>query len=188
MAMPALEQRYWTAADVRALPDDGNRYECIDGELLVTPAPRGGHQAALSELFRRVDAYVTPRGLGILLWSPADIELEPGSLVQPDLFVARLAPGITKFRNWSEIVGLELALEVLSPSTARYDRMVKRKFYQRAGVTEYWIVDLDARLIERWRPQDDKPEIVFETLQWQPADAADALVLDVAGFFAALCE
>ena len=188
MAMPALAPRYWTAAAVRELPDDGNRYECIDGELLVTPAPRGGHQAALSELFRRVDAYVTPHRLGVLLWSPADIELEPGSLVQPDLFVARLAPGVTKFRNWTEIVGLELAIEVLSPSTARYDRMVKRRFYQRAGVTEYWIVDLDARLIERWRPEDEKPEIVFTTLRWQPSGAPEPLMLDVAGFFAAVCD
>lgn len=186
MAMPALEHRYWTAADVRELPDDGNRYECIDGELLVTPAPRGRHQYALPEMFRRLDAYVTLRGLGVLLWSPADIELEPDSLVQPDLFVARLRPGITRFRDWTEIAGLELAVEVLSPSTARYDRMVKRKFYQRAGVTEYWIVDLDARLIERWRPKDDRPEIALETLRWQPTGATDPLDFDVAMYFTAL--
>ncbi|HRQ78507.1 MAG TPA: Uma2 family endonuclease [Gemmatimonadaceae bacterium] len=188
MAMPALEHRDWTAADVRELPDDGNRYECIDGELLVTPAPRGRHQAALSELFRRLDAYVTPRGLGELLWSPADIELAPDSLVQPDLFVARLRPGVSRFRDWTEIVGLELAIEVLSPSTARYDRMVKRKFYQRASVSEYWIVDLDARLIERWRPQDERPEIAHETMRWQPGAAAEALELDVAGYFALLVD
>jgi Uma2 family endonuclease len=188
MAMPALEPRYWTAADVRELPDDGNRYECIDGELLVTPAPRGGHQAALRDLFRLLDSFVQRNAIGDFLWSPADIELEPDSLVQPDLFVARLGPGITKFRNWTEIVGLELAIEVLSPSTARYDRLVKRRFYQRAGVTEYWIVDLDARLIERWRPQDEKPEIAIETLRWQPAGAGEALTLDVAGFFAELCD
>lgn len=188
MAMPALEHRYWTAADVRELPDDGNRYECIAGELLVTPAPRGRHQAALSELFRRLDAYVTPRGLGVLLWSPADIALEPDSLVQPDLFVARLRPGVTRFGDWPEIAGLELAIEVLSPSTARYDRMVKRQFYQRALVSEYWIVDLDAQLIERWRPQDERPEIIHETLRWQPSGAAEALELDVARFFAAVCD
>lgn len=188
MAMPALEHRYWTAADVRELPDDGNRYECIDGELLVTPAPRGRHQAALRDLFRILDPYVQRHGVGDFLWSPADIELEPGSLVQPDLFVARLLPGITRFRDWTDIAGLELAVEVLSPSTARYDRMVKRKFYQRAGVTEYWIVDLDARLIERWRPQDDRPEILHGSLRWQPCGAPEPLDFEVAAYFARLAD
>lgn len=186
MAMPALEHRYWTATDVRALPDDGNRYECIGGELLVTPAPRGRHQAALRDLFRILDPYVQRHGVGDVLWSPADIELEPDSLVQPDLFVARLRPGVRRFRDWTDIAGLVLAIEVLSPSTAHYDRMVKRQFYQRAGVSEYWIVDLDARLIERWRPQDERPEIVHELMRWQPGGAPEALDFDVARFFAPL--
>jgi len=188
MAMPTLAPRYWTAADVRELPDDGNRYECIDGELLVTPAPRGGHQAAIRDLFRLLDPYVKAHAVGEILWSPADIELEPDNLVQPDLFVARLLPQITKFRNWADIAGLALAVEVLSPSTARYDREVKRRFYQRAGVSEYWIVDVDARCIERWRPAVAQPEVLAESLRWQPVGAGAALEVDVAGFFAALLD
>lgn len=186
MAMPALQERYWTADDVRALPDDGKRYECIDGELLVTPAPRGLHQLALRELFLRLQPYVVEHGLGELLWSPADIELEPKALVQPDLFVLQLKDGITRFRQWTDIRTLLLAIEVLSPSTARYDRVVKRRFFQRTGVAEYWIVDLDAQLVERWRPQDDSPEIISETLRWQPAGVPVPLEISLPAWFAAL--
>lgn len=188
MAMPATVDRYWTAEDVRALPDDGNRYECIDGELLVTPAPRGLHQLALRDMYEALRNFVFAEHLGEFLWSPADIELEPDSLVQPDLFVARHKEPGRRFRNWSDIAGLRLAIEVLSPSTARYDRVVKRAFYLRAGVEEYWIVDLDARLVERWRPGDRSPEIVTERLAWQPAGASAALEVDVAAYFAKLLD
>lgn len=187
MAMPALEHRYWTAADVRELPDDGNRYECIGGELLVTPAPKLRHALAVEELRALLRSFVTRSAVGVLLGAPADVEIEPGTIVQPDLFVARTR-GATKPREWSDIASLELAIEVLSPSTARYDRMVKRQFYQRALVSEYWIVDLDAQLIERWLPQDERPEVLHETLRWQPSGAAEALELDVARYFAAVCD
>ena len=65
-----------------------------------------------------------------------------------------------------------LAVEVLSPSTARADRTVKRRLYQRAGVPEYWIVDLEARLVERWRPADERPEVLTDTLTWRPVSPA----------------
>lgn len=183
MAMPDLVERYWTAEDVRALPEDGNRYECIDGVLLVTPAPRWLHQRAVMALIRSLDAFVSDHSLGEFLSSPADIELEPGTLVQPDLFVALGWPGNAPY-EWHSITGLLLAIEVLSPSTARRDRGVKREFYQRAGVHEYWIVDLDARLIERWTPSSERPEILRETLRWGPAGATEPLEIDLPGFFA----
>ncbi|MBA3854066.1 MAG: Uma2 family endonuclease [Gemmatimonas sp.] len=187
MAMPALEHRFWTAADVRELPDDGNRYECIDGALLVTPAPKPRHALAVEELRALLRGFVLRHGVGVLLGAPADVETTPGTTVQPDLFVARTRLA-RKLVEWSDIAGLELAIEVLSPSTARVDRVVKREFYQRAGVAEYWVVDLDARVIERWRPGDDEPEVVRGTLRWQPRTAAQALELDLAAFFAAVCD
>ncbi len=185
MAMAQLEERYWTAADVRELPEDGNRYECVDGALLVTPAPRGVHQLACRQLFRALDPFVVAHALGELLWSPADIELKPGALVQPDLFVARTAHG-APVRDWGGITGLLLAVEVLSPSSARFDRGSKREFYQRAGVAEYWIVDLDARLIERWRPADERPELLHEAMVWHPDGASDPLRLDLPALFRAV--
>jgi Uma2 family endonuclease len=66
------------------------------------------------------------------------------------------------------VAQLLLVIEVLSPTTARYDRQLKRVRYQREGVPEYWIVDIESRQVERWRPNDEKPEIVVSALDWQP--------------------
>ena len=77
-----------------------------------------------------------------------------------------------------------LAVEILSPGTAIRDRGVKRRLYQREGVPEYWIVDLEARLIERWRPSDLRPEIAHETIEWTPAGATASHMIDLADYFA----
>jgi Uma2 family endonuclease len=181
MGMPQATQE-WTAAMVRALPDDGNRYECVDGELFVTPAPRLLHQRAILALVELLNDHVRRHRLGELLFSPADIEFDPKTLVQPDLFVAPLIAG-RRPRSWPEVKDLLLAVEVLSPSTARADRQVKRRKYQRQGVPEYWIVDLDARLVERWRPGDERPEVVTERLAWRPDPKAPELVIELGAFF-----
>lgn len=182
MGMPALAID-WTAERVRALPDDGNRYEVVDGELLVTPAPAFRHQYVVGELHLRLSEYLRPRGFAHVMMSPADIELDPRTLVQPDLFVFPIGLAV-KVRDWRDIAGLLLAVEVLSPSTARYDRQVKRRRYQREGVPEYWIVDSDARLFERWRPEDERPEILAERLVWLPPGADDPMELALPEMFA----
>ena len=182
MAMPRASEA-WTADAVRAFPDDGNRYELIDGELVVTPAPRYLHQGAILELIRLLDPWLLKAGTASLLMSPADISLGEDEILQPDLFVYRSADG-KPVREWSDIVSLLLVIEVLSPSTAKYDRQLKRRRYQRAGVPEYWVVDLDARLIERWRPADQRPEILDDRLAWSPSADGDALEIDVTKFFA----
>ena len=180
MGMPETTER-WTADRVRALPDDGNRYELIAGELVVTPAPRGIHQAAVRELFRQLDATLVDSEAQVL-WSPADLSLGEDEVLQPDLFVYRTGAGRI-LHEWADITELLLVVEVLSPSTAHYDRVLKRRRYQRAGVPEYWIVDLDARLIERWRPDDDRPEIIADRLQWELLPDAGALELDIGALF-----
>ena len=116
---------------------------------------------------------------------PGDlIEAFDVTLVQPDLFVLRVQPG-KAFRSWKEVGTPLLVIEALSPSTAPRDRGKKRRIYQRAGVAEYWIVDLDARLIERWRPGDERPEIVDERMQWElPGGAKGGF--EVGEIFAAL--
>jgi len=173
----------WTVAGVLRLPDDGKRYEVVDGELLVSPAPSLPHQRALGALYRRLYPFVETHGLGCVLHSPADIEFDDRTLVQPDLFVAPLIEG-RQPRSWKEIRSLVLAVEVLSPSTARADRQIKRRRYQRHGVAEYWIVDLDARLVERWRPADERPEILAERLEWRPMGETPPLEIDLPPFFA----
>lgn len=187
MGMAHCIERYWTAEDVRALPEDGDRYECVDGVLLVTPAPSALHQIACSRMVRLLDPFIERNALGDLLWSPADIELEPRMLVQPDLFVT-LGGAKNPPRVWSGITGLLLAIEVLSPSTARRDRGMKRELYQRAGVREYWIVDLDARCIERWTPTDEYPEVLRDNLRWAPDGASDVLEIDLPSFFARMLD
>ncbi len=181
MPMPDLTKP-WTRDAVLALPDDGNRYELLDGELLVSPSPRPIHQLAVCALYDRIRPYVGEYRLGLTCPAPADLDFRAGQLLQPDLFVIQREPG-QSLLEWSGF-GIPIWIaEVLSPSTAFSDRNRKRKYYLKAGVGEYWIVDCDARLIERWRPGDERPEILTERIEWQPAPAPEALVIDLAEYF-----
>jgi Uma2 family endonuclease len=182
MAMPAVSPRRWTADDVRALPDEpGKRFECVDGELLVSPSPRLPHQSMVGALWRAIEDYVRAQGIGAAFMAPGDLELDRFTLVQPDVYVLPLVAG-RRPRTVEEIGFPSLFVEVLSPSTARYDRVVKRGRYQRYGV-EYWIVDLDARLVERWLPASERPEILTASIRWMPDGAATALVLELEPLF-----
>ena len=182
MGMPALSQStYWTAAMVRELPDDGNRYECIDGELLVTPSPRTIHQVIVGALYRVLSTYVEETGIGLALTSPLDIELDEGMIVQPDVLVSRLVPGLRDGRVSGR--HLFLTVEVLSPSTARRDRGLKRTFYERIGVPEYWIVHPASRLVERWRHGAAPPVWEEGALAWHPEGAARPLTIDLPALF-----
>jgi Uma2 family endonuclease len=190
MAMPAEATApvVWTRAYVLDLidrtPENWIRYELVDGELIVAPAPAARHQIAHSRLFGLLIGYVDRHGLGVVLSSPADISLDPGrkSLLQPNLFVVPRG-GTWPPRSWRDIATLVLVIEILSPSTARHDRTLKRHYYQRNGVPDYWVVDLDRRRVERWRPDDAKPEIVRDQLLWQPDSALPPLVIDLPTLF-----
>jgi len=186
MGMPQTAE-HWTAERVRALPSDGNRYEVIAGELFVTPAPSFDHQDAVVRILVPITEYLERTGAGYPAISPADIEFDAETLVQPDLFVVPLVGG-RRPRRWSDITRLLLAVEVVSQSTARADRTVKRRLFQRVGVPEYWIVDVDARLVERWRPGDARPEIVTDALVWQPDPAQAPLVIELPPLFAAILD
>ena len=183
MGMPQSAPTRWTAEMVRALPDDGNRYEVVDGELLVTPSPIDLHQRAVLFLAVSLHDYLRLFGIGEALPSPADVELDFESMVQPDVFVRGLVDG-RPARGWKSGAPLLLVVEVLSPGTARADRTTKRRRYQRAGIPEYWIVDLDARVVERWRPGDERPEVLGDTLSWVAPGAASPLTIGLAPLFA----
>jgi Uma2 family endonuclease len=181
----AAEEAYhmaMTIEELLALPDDGLRHELLDGVHVVTPAPAYPHQAALLVMIRALDPVLQRSETLALLPSPADIRFGHRILVQPDLFVFRKESG-HRVREWSEIGVPVLAIEFLSPSTASRDRGSKRRIYQRAGVAEYWIVDLDARLVERWRPDDVRPEILDERLVWAPPELAMPVTLDLPAMF-----
>ena len=181
MHMPDVAKR-WTREEVLALPDDGNRHELLDGELLVTPSPAGIHQRAVWKLYDLVRPYVREHRLGLTGLAPSDLDFRTGESLQPDLFVVPLFDRREPL-HWSEFGIPRLIAEVLSPSTAVSDRNRKRTRYQRSGVGEYWIVDTDARLIERWKPEDERPEILTERIEWQPNATAPALDIDLAEYF-----
>ena len=183
MAMPASVSRRWTAAAVRELPDEpGKRFECVDGELLVNPSPRLPHQWAVAALFRVLDAYCGRHDIGAIGMAPSDFELDRFTLVQPDLFIVPLLAGRRPVTP-RELGHPLLFIEVLSPGTARADRVLKRQRYQRHGVP-YWIVDVDARLVERWTPDAERPEVLTGTLTWQPVYTVEPCVLDLDALFA----
>lgn len=181
--MPAVAPRRWTARDVRALPDEpGKRFECVDGELLVNPSPRLPHQWALGALFEALTAYCRRHGIGAVGVAPSDFELDQYTLVQPDLFIVPLVDGRRPVTT--ESLGPPLLfVEILSPSTARADRVLKRRRYQRHGVP-YWIVDVDARVVEVWTPDAERPEVITGALQWHPAGATEPCTLDLDRLFA----
>jgi Uma2 family endonuclease len=155
----------------------------LDGELFVTPAPSMNHQRIVLALLMRFDPYVRRHSLGEVLPSPADIEFSHKRLLQPDVFVFPSASG-RRPRTWRDAGRLLLVAEVLSPSSARADRTNKRDIFQDERVPEYWIVDPDARVIERWRPDDERPEILSRTIEWQPTPAIHPLSIDLPAFFA----
>jgi len=182
MAMPALHTE-WTVDMVRALPDDGNRYEVIDGELFVTRAPSVAHQRAVLELALLVAPYVRAHRIGEAIISPADVVVYgPRKFVQPDLFVVPLVND-APIRAWTEVGRLLLAVEVLSPSTEHTDRGRKRTLYKEKGVPEYWIVNIEDRVVERWRLDDSPLELLSKSLEWQPDFDAPSLVIDLPAYF-----
>ena len=179
MGMPA--PLYHTAEMVRALPVDGNRYEAVHGELLLTPAPGLWHQELIRRLVVVLSAYLESEPVGHLCCSPADISWGLDTLVQPDLFVAPLEQARTL--DWSRVTDLLLVAEVLSPSSRRADRFAKRLEYQRQGVPVYWIVDPDERLVKCWTPSDTFPAFERERLFWHPSGAACPFTLDLTRLF-----
>ena len=188
MGMPAAVPRRWTLAEVRSLiaanPGPAPRYELVGGQLLVTPSPVGPHQKAVRELVIELGSYVRGTPVGEALVSPFDVELEPETIVQPDVFVVPPDEG-RRLEREMPARSLLLAIEIISPSSAFGDRGLKRELYQR-HVPEYWIVDLDAALIERWRPGDERPEILRDRIEWNPAGSSSAFVLELPLFFAAV--
>ena len=179
----SVQQTGWTAGMARALPDDGRRYEVLDGELFVSPAPSPRHQVVLARLYVCLHPYVTSNRLGWTLWSPAEVEFSITRLVQPDVFVVP-DTGTGEPATWREVTSLLLAVEALSPATARADRGPKRRIYQDQAVPEYWVLDLDARLVERWRPGDERPEILSREISWEPRAGIEPLRIDLNDLFA----
>lgn len=130
-----------------ALPESVLPTEYVNGEILMAPTPTVTHQIVLRNIFRAVDGFVERNNLGNVLFSPLDLVLPTGEVVQPDLFFFTM-------KEWERIGSPKriqavpsLALEILSPSSIKHDTITKRKLYEQNKVREYWIVDPEARTI-----------------------------------------
>jgi Uma2 family endonuclease len=178
MPVPATE---WTLEKLHALPDDGKRYELVDGELLVSPSPSRPHQRVVAEWHLMLSPWARRQGLEVCI-APSEIIFSPTRALQPDLFVVPYVDG-KWIRDSRELARLVLAVEVLSPSTARHDRQTKRRVYLEHGVAEYWIVDPDGRTVERWRQGEDRPEVLDTALSWTPPGGTPTLEVDLVELF-----
>lgn len=138
----------FTPAYLETTPDDGLRYELIDGVLVVTPAPSVPHQVVVGELFVLLRAAAT-EGCRVL-FAPLDVALDDATVVIPDVIVARRSDLTPKNLPAAPL----LAVEVLSPSTRRIDRTRKFEKYQRAGIPSYWIVDPLVPSLVAWELRD----------------------------------
>lgn len=183
MAAQQSAARRWTEAefyDARESAPPGERWELVDGEVLVTPSPHWRHQGLAVSLIVLLHEYVRTTRIGALFTAPLDVKLEPGLVLQPDLLV--VPAGELRDKDYF-VSRLLLAVEILSPSSARFDRVVKRPRYQHNRVPEYWVVDHESRTFERWQPDDERPAILAEELVWHPDSASTPFVLDIPKLF-----
>jgi Uma2 family endonuclease len=178
--MPMQSARIWTLDELHSLPEDGNRYEVIDGELFVTPAPTDLHETIAARLTRVLDPYVEREGLGYVYRPRAVFRVQRRSEVEPDLMV-RL-PNATAGRSWEDAPIPALIVEILSPYTRRRDQVQKRAFYLRSGVPEYWVIDPDERTVRVVRP-DEEDRVESDEVIWHPAGATRPLTVAIAPLF-----
>jgi Uma2 family endonuclease len=145
--------------DYARLPADGKRYEVLDGELYVTPAPSPLHQRLSKRLQRRLEEHFEARDLGEVFNAPIDLILGRNDIAQPDLLVVAAPSQVTG----RAIEGPPLlVVEVLSPSSRAQDRFVKMRRYGVLGVPHYWILDPDAETLECFRLEHDDYRLVAE--------------------------
>ncbi len=147
-----------TYDDYLELPDDGNRYQIIGGELFMTPAPFTRHQQAARNIFRLLDNFALEHDLGEVFFAPFDVVLSMTDVVEPDiLFIAKERLEIIAEKNI--IAAPDLVVEVLSDSTEQIDRNQKKELYANHGVKEYWIADPKKETIEQFVLKDDQLEL-----------------------------
>jgi len=169
----------WTLEELHRLPDDGNKYELVRGELFVTPPPNEDHEVIAARLTDIVAPYVRRHGLGVVFRPRAVFRFE-GSEVEPDLMVRKpKEPGAV---DWTDAPLPLLIVEILSPATRRRDRDQKLAFYMDATIPEYWIVDPEGKTITRLRP-GGRQEPVNDRLVWSPEGAPEPLDVNLREVF-----
>jgi Uma2 family endonuclease len=167
--MPASPGVKLTYDDFVQFPDDGQRHELIDGEHYVTPSPNTKHQRVSINLTVLIGSWLERNPIGQLFYAPFDVVFSNFDVVEPDLLYlsnARAADALTP----QHVRGVpELVMEIGSPGTRKRDETVKRRLYERMGVSEYWVVDSEIDTVRVYRRKDDGFARVVEL----SADAGD---------------
>ncbi len=187
MALPQPEEKVWTYEDYRQLPDDGNRYEIIDGRLYVTPSPSMIHQA-LSRRLKFVFYRLEQEGQGYIINAPADLLMPGADPVQPDLMFLTVEQR-QQIRKHAVVGPPTLIVEILSPGTARVDRTVKLRKYAQCGVPHYWLLDAMSTTLEAFRLGPDGHYVVTASLgpgERYESEAFPGVVVDMDSLFADL--
>ena len=173
----AIETRRCTRADLANLPDDGNRYEVLDGELFVTPQARFDHQDIATRLVLALGGYVRQHSLGTVV-APGALVLGESEL-QPDVEVVpvpiRRSAGLT----WESLPTPLLVIEILSRTTERRDLGKKRDAYLRTGILAYWVVDQRQSRVLMFDGASADAIVVTETLKWQPRTDVPPLEISI---------
>jgi Uma2 family endonuclease len=174
--------REWTYEEFARLPDDGNRYEVIAGELYVTPSPGRIHQKVSARLNAMFLAFCEEQGAGDVYAAPFDVVFGEGDYVVPDLVFVRADRVDDVIRDRGIFGTPDLIVEILSDRTERHDRGTKRERYAAYGVPEYWLIDTDAKHVEVYRlTRGDLRRVAVEddVLRYRPTPNGPELVIDV---------
>jgi len=146
MAVPATLLQLKNYEDLQAIPDDGNRYELIFGEIVMSPSPRARHQQTIADLALAMRQFAREHRLGDVYFAPFDVKFSNVSVVQPDIFFL----SVTNIRRLTQLFvdgAPDLVVEVLSPSNRAVDLIKKAALYLNYGVPEYWVVDPESESI-----------------------------------------
>ena len=154
-----VQRKKYTYQDYLNLPNDGKRYEVINGELVMTPAPNIFHQTILINLVNELKNFLKKENVGKMLCAPTDVKLINSNVVQPDIiFISQENLNIITENN---VEGApDLIIEILSPGTAYYDLIEKKEIYERFEVKEYWIVDPRKRRVEIYKNVKQQFELI----------------------------
>jgi Uma2 family endonuclease len=177
----AVSVPHYTVSDLDRFPDDGNRYELLDGVLLVTPAPNVAHQAIATRLaYALQNAHAAGEAT---VFGPGVVTRPPGTQLEPDLLVV---PRVARLRqNWSELKEHWLAVEIYSPSSRIYDRDFKRDAYLALGVREVWLVDAEERSVDI-TGADGRRDVARESIAWAVGDTGSVITVELGEIFAGL--
>jgi Uma2 family endonuclease len=183
MAVPATKR--WTLEEVHRLPDDGNKYELVHGELFVTPPPTNVHETIHARLMRLLVPYVDANRLGLVYAGTPAVRRGDNEAL-PDLIVRAEAPGV--YNDWENAPTPILVVEILSDSTRRRDLGAKRRYYMNdVKVAEYWAVDPQQRTVTVAR-QGRPDRVVDQVLAWHPAGASTPLEMRLEDVFGAFTK